>query len=80
MTGTSISSSCGWAAAVKAARANNPHVKYLEPDLRGYTRCVVTPEQWRSDYRVVASATHGASAVTDSSWVVEIGRPGALPV
>ncbi len=78
--GTSISSGCGWAAAVKAARANNPHVKYLEPDLRGYTRCVVTPERWRSDYRVVASATDSASpAVTDSSWVVESGRPGALP-
>ncbi len=78
--GTSISSGCGWAAAVKAARPNNPHVKYLNPDLRGYTRCVVTPDQWRADYRVVPSATDtSAGAVTDSSWVVENDRAGALP-
>ncbi len=78
--GTSISSACGWAAEVKAARPNNPHVKYLNPDLRGYTRCVVTPDEWRADYRVVPSATDTASpAVTDSSWVVESGRPGAVP-
>lgn len=78
--GTSISSGCGWAAAVTAARPNNPHVKYLNPDLRGYTRCTVTPSQWRSDYRVVTSAADTtAPATTDSSWVVESGRPGALP-
>lgn len=78
--GTSISSGCGWAASVKAARPNNPHVKYLNPDLRGYTRCVVTADQWRADYRVVPSAADTSSpAVTDSSWVVEDGRAGALP-
>jgi alkaline phosphatase D len=78
--GTSISSSCGWAAAVKAARPNNPHVKYLNPDQRGYTRCTLTPHEWRSDYRVVASAADTvAPAVTDSSWIVEAGRPGAVP-
>lgn len=76
---TSISSGCGWAAAVKAARPNNPHVKYLNPDLRGYTRCTLTPEQWIADHRVVASAADTtAPAVTDSSWVVEDGRPGAV--
>ena len=37
LVGTSISSGCGWAAAVKAARPNNPHVKYLNPD------CAATP-------------------------------------
>ncbi|MGH3332489.1 MAG: alkaline phosphatase D family protein [Nocardioidaceae bacterium] len=78
--GTSISSGCGWAAAVKAARPNNPHVKYLNPDLRGYTRCVVTASEWRADYRVVPSATDTSSpAVTDATWVVESGRPGAVP-
>ena len=78
---TSISSGCGWAAAVKAARPNNPHVKYLNPDLRGYTRCTVTADEWRSDYRVVPSATDASGpARTDSSWVVENGRAGALPV
>jgi alkaline phosphatase D len=78
--GTSISSGCGWAAAVKSARPNNPHVKYLNPDRRGYTRCTITAEAWTSDYRVLPSATDPAApAVTDSSWVVEDGRPGAVP-
>lgn len=78
--GTSISSGCGWAAAVKSARPNNPHVKYLNPDLRGYTRCTVTADEWRSDYRVVPSAADTSGpARTDSSWVVESGRAGAVP-
>jgi alkaline phosphatase D len=80
LVGTSISSGCGWAAAVKAARPHNPHVKYLDPDQRGYTRVRVTPEQLRADYRVVASAADTAApATTASSWVVESGRAGALP-
>ncbi len=78
--GTSISSDCGWAGAIKAATSANPHVKYVNPDRRGYSRCVVTPDTWRTDYRVVPSATDPvAPAVTDASWVVESGRPGAVP-
>ena len=78
--GTSISSGCGWAAAVKAARLHNPHVKYLNPDRRGYARCVITPDQWRTDYRIVTSANDtNAPATTDSSWIVENGRAGAIP-
>jgi alkaline phosphatase D len=77
---TSISSGCGWAAAVKAARPNNPHVKYLNPDQRGYTRMTVTPSAMRADYRVVTSASDTvAPARTDTSWLVEDGRPGAVP-
>jgi alkaline phosphatase D len=78
--GTSISSSCGWAAAVMAAQPNNPHVKYLNPDLRGYTRLTATAQTLRADYRVVPTATDTtAPARTDASWVVEHGRPGAMP-
>ena len=81
LVGTSISSGCGWAAAVKAARPNNPHVKYLNPDLRGYTRVTAEPDLLRADYRVVPSASDTlAPAVTDSSWIVESGRPGATPL
>jgi len=80
LVGTSISSGCGWASAVKAARPANPHVKYLNPDRRGYTRVTMTPDLLRADYRVVASAADTAApATTDSSWVVEAGRPGAQP-
>lgn len=77
--GTSISSGCGWAAAVKQAQPVNPHVKYLNPDLRGYTQCTVTADASRADYRVVPSASDtSAPATTDSSGVVESGRPGAV--
>ncbi len=80
LVGTSISSGCGWAAAVKSARPNNPHVRYLNPDQRGYTRVSATPALLRADYRVVPSAADTtAPATTDSSWVVESGRPGAVP-
>jgi alkaline phosphatase D len=79
LVGTSISSGCGWAAAVKAALPSNPHVKYLNPDRRGYTRVTVTPGAMRADYRVVASAADTtAPATTDATWVVENGRPGAV--
>ncbi|NYG54984.1 alkaline phosphatase D family protein [Nocardioides perillae] len=79
LVGTSISSGCGWAAAVKAARPNNPHVKYLNPDLRGYTRVISTPQRMVADYRVVTSASDTVGrARTDATWVVEDGRPGAV--
>jgi EmrB/QacA subfamily drug resistance transporter len=51
--------------------------KYLNARLRGYTRCVVTPDTWRADYRVVPSATDTAApAVTDATWVVESAGRG----
>lgn len=78
--GTSISSGCGWAAAVAAAVPHNPHVKFFDGDRRGYLRCTVTRGHWRSDYRVVPSPADTASpATTLTSWVVEDGRPGAVP-
>ena len=80
LVGTSISSGCGWAAAVKAAQPHNPHVRYVNPDLRGYTRITADAATLRADYRVVPSAADLSGAVTtDSSWVVEDGRPGAVP-
>lgn len=78
--GTSISSGCGWAGAVAAAVPSNPQVKYFDGSKRGYLRCTVTPQEWRSDYRVVASAADTtAPATTATSWVVADGRPGAVP-
>ncbi len=78
--GTSISSNCSWAPAVAQAVDVNPHVKFFDGDRRGYVRCTVTPEAWRSDYQVVAAANDpSAPATTLTSWVVEAGRPGAVP-
>jgi alkaline phosphatase D len=78
--GTSISSGCGWAGDIEAARSVNPHVKFFDGSMRGYVRCTITPDQWRTDFRVVPSPTDPvAPATTLSSWVVENGRTGAEP-
>ena len=77
--GTSISSGCGWAQAIKNGLPANPHTRYINPDQRGWTRCTVTPEEFRSDYLVMASGADTASpAVIDASYVAENGRAGAV--
>jgi alkaline phosphatase D len=56
--------------------AENPHIKFFNAQ-RGYVRCVLTPERWQSDYRVVAAVTQPDAAIsTRASFVVENGRPG----
>jgi alkaline phosphatase D len=62
-----------------AILANNPFVRFHNAE-RGYVRCTVTPDLWRSDYQVVEYIDKpGAPAVTRASFVVENGRPGAVP-
>ncbi|MBK9166401.1 MAG: alkaline phosphatase D family protein [Bryobacterales bacterium] len=79
---TSISSSGDGSDTVPTVAAylpENPHVKFFNSQ-RGYVRCVVTPDQWRSDYRVVEYVTKpGSPIATRASFVVENGRPGAVP-
>ncbi len=76
--GTSISSGCGWRDDVAAALSANPHVHFFDGTYRGYVRCEVTPESWRSDYRVVSSAADPTGpAGTLSAWRVRNGLPGA---
>jgi alkaline phosphatase D len=54
----------------------NPHMKFHNAQ-RGYVRCVLTPGQWRSDYRVVPYVTQpGAPVSTRASAFVEAGTPG----
>ncbi|MBD1381013.1 alkaline phosphatase D family protein [Metabacillus arenae] len=79
--GTSISSGCGWKDDVEASLSVNPHVKFFNGDLRGYVRCELTHDSWRSDYRVVSSANSlDAKAYTMTSWVVENGKPSAAEI
>jgi len=76
--GTSISSGCGWRDDVEAALAANPHVRFFDGRYRGYVRCEVSRDSWRSDYRVVSSATDPSGpATTLSAWRVIDGRPRA---
>ncbi|MCG8349092.1 MAG: alkaline phosphatase [Chloroflexales bacterium] len=63
---------------VQAARADNPHTKFFDGAFRGYVRCELTPEQWRSDYRFVASIqSEDVPVLTLASFVVEDGKLGA---
>ena len=57
--------------------AENPASEFYN-DQRGYVRCTVTPEAWRSDFRVVEDVTTpGAPVETRASFVIEAGQPGA---
>ena len=58
-------------------KSRNPGLKYFN-NQRGYVICTVTPETWRSDYRVMESVTSPQSKVsTAASFVIENGKPGA---
>jgi alkaline phosphatase D len=80
--GTSISSGGNGMAVIpnlEERMAENPAVRFFNAQ-RGYVRCTVTPDAWRSDYQVVEEVTQpGAPAVTKASFVVEAGQPGCKP-
>jgi alkaline phosphatase D len=59
--------------------AENPHIKFFNGQ-RGYVRCTLTPELWRTDYRVVPQVTTpGAAVSTRASFVTERSAPGVHP-
>jgi alkaline phosphatase D len=78
--GTSITSGGDGSDTVPAVEAylpENPHVHFYN-NQRGYVRCMVTPQTWRADYRVLPYVSKpGASVQTRATFVVENGRPGA---
>jgi len=60
--------------------AENPHMKFHNVQ-RGYARCELTPQQWRTDYRVVDRVTaRDAPIRTRASVYVEAGRAGIQDV
>jgi alkaline phosphatase D len=80
--GTSISSDfpAVFIAPVQAALVDNPHIKFFDGLSRGYVRCHLTPERWRTDFRAVATVdAPEAPVVTLRSFVVENGVPGVQP-
>ena len=77
--GTSISSAGVPYEAFAEALRENPHIRYFESRRRGYVRCEVTPERWRTDFRAVESVRDPVSPVsTLASFTVESGRPGVV--
>jgi alkaline phosphatase D len=75
--GTSISSHGDDYAARVRDLPLNPHVRHYESRWRGYLRCEVTPQSWRSDFVAVDDATDPHSAArTLQTFHVEDGRAG----
>ncbi|MDQ3611920.1 MAG: alkaline phosphatase D family protein [Actinomycetota bacterium] len=57
----------------------NPHIKFNNGQ-RGYVRCALNRETWRTDFRVVPYVKRpGAPVETLRSFVVEAGNPGLNP-
>jgi alkaline phosphatase D len=83
--GTSISSDfpARFIPVIQAAMLDptNARVKFFNGVLRGYVRCSITPEQWRSDYRVVDTVLLPTARVgTLKSFLVNANQPGSLLV
>jgi alkaline phosphatase D len=58
--------------------AENPHIRFFNGQ-RGYVSCTLTPQLWRSDYRILPFVTQpGAEIYTRASFVTEAGNPGLL--
>lgn len=54
----------------------NPHIAFYN-GRRGYTRCDVTPDRWRTDYRIVPYVSQPDAPIeTTASFVVERGAAG----
>lgn len=78
--GTSISSGGNGTAKTKSwdgIMSANPFVRFHNAE-RGYVSCTITPDEWRSDYRVVEYIDRpGAPLLTCKSFIVANGHPRA---
>jgi alkaline phosphatase D len=81
--GTSISSSGNGSktfSGLDRLLAQNPCVRFHNRQ-RGYVTCIVTPQNWRSDYRIVEEVLKpGGNIATRASFVVVSGQPGMQAV
>jgi alkaline phosphatase D len=59
----------------------NPDIQFFDGDMRGYVRCTLDHDEWRTDLRMVPTvSTPDAPVSTFASFVVEDGVPGATKV
>lgn len=60
---------------------HNPHIRFFDGDRRGYVRCTVDRQEWRTDLRMVSTVgSRDATVYTHASFAVEDGTPGAREV
>jgi len=82
LVGASISSDfpAQFVPAVQASLPANPHIRFFDGLRHGYVRCDVDRYRWRADFRTVSTILEPVAPVsTLASFVVESGRPGAVP-
>jgi alkaline phosphatase D len=61
------------------AATDNAHLRW-QNNRRGYVSCVVTPEEWRTEYRTVEFVTKPDAPIqTPTKWVVRNGMGGIEP-
>lgn len=78
--GTSITSQGRPQAQLDRVRDENPHVRLAESGQRGYGVVELTPERCTTTLRVVDSVKVPAPRIaTRARYIVESGRPGAVP-
>jgi alkaline phosphatase D len=59
----------------------NPDIKFFDGDRRGYVRCRLDHDEWRTDLRMVSTVSQrNAQVSTFASFVVEDGQAGAKEV
>jgi alkaline phosphatase D len=59
--------------------AENPFVKFFNSE-RGYVRCSVTPQQWKTEFQVLDYVVRPGSPIhTRASFVTEAGKPELQP-
>jgi alkaline phosphatase D len=75
--GTSISSGGdGTDLVPSVSLSENPHIKWHNAR-RGYVRCEVTPESWRTEFKTVPFVSRpGAPIETASRWRLTRGKAG----
>jgi alkaline phosphatase D len=77
--GTSITSGgdgTDTSAGNEAVVEENPHIEFFNGQ-RGYVRCALTPQEYRTDYRIVPYVKQpDAQIYTRASFITEAGNPG----
>ncbi|MAP94561.1 MAG: alkaline phosphatase [Ponticaulis sp.] len=69
---TSVSSICPWYGRMDQARDANPHLKYLNGEIRGYLRFTADQRDWTSTFRHVQNPADPASSVlTDAEFKLQ---------
>jgi alkaline phosphatase D len=83
LVGTSVTSGGNGADTGTTQQAivdHNPHIKFFNGQ-RGYVRCILSPTEWRADYRVLPYVKQrGATISTKATYKVAAGKPGLQPV